>query len=87
MVCHVVRGDFSRDLFEVNIHIFDTAHFHSRSIYILIFRGKVSMPNIQFLLLQGCRAIMIEKDKNPKVQIILYLAHLDEKLLLMVYFI
>jgi len=47
MVCHVVQGDFRRDFFEVSIYIFNTAHFHSRSLYILILQGKVSIPNIQ----------------------------------------
>jgi len=35
------------------------------------------MPNIRFLL-QGCRAILIDKDRNPKVWIVSYLVHWSE---------
>jgi hypothetical protein len=38
MVCHVMRGDFSRDFFEVNSNTFDTVYFHSRSLCLIVAR-------------------------------------------------
>jgi hypothetical protein len=47
-------------------------------LYILLsLPSIVSVPNIQFPL-QGCRAILVDKDRNPKVQIISCLAHLHQ---------
>ena len=69
MACHIVRGDFSRDFFEVDINIFNTAHFYSRSFYLVVFEEQGLYTNIQFLL-QGSRAILIDKDQNPMVRII-----------------
>jgi hypothetical protein len=57
------------------------------ALYILLsLLSNVSVPNIQFAL-QGCRAILVDKDQNPKVQIISDLAHLHQNLLLTDYLI
>jgi hypothetical protein len=52
--------------------------------------GKMSTLKIQFLL-QGCRAILVDKDRNPKVQITSYFKHgpsnIDQDLLQMANFI
>jgi hypothetical protein len=40
MVCHVLQGDFSKDMYEVNIYIFNTSDFHSRYLYFIIFAGQ-----------------------------------------------
>jgi hypothetical protein len=40
VLCHIVQGDFSKDFYEVNISIFKTSHFHSRSLYFVIFKGQ-----------------------------------------------
>ena len=48
---------------------------------LLSLHSNVFVPNIQFPL-QGFRAILVDKDKNPKVQIISYLARLHQNILL-----
>ncbi|KAF3667198.1 3-hydroxyisobutyryl-CoA hydrolase 1 [Capsicum annuum] len=53
MVCHVLRAEFSKDLFEVGCVIFQPP-------ILLHYKTDTS------LLLQGCRAILVDKDKNPK---------------------
>jgi hypothetical protein len=77
MVCHVMHGDFSPDFFEVNMDIINIFVLYT----LLSLHSNISVPNIQFPL-QGCRAILVDKDKNPMVQIISYLAHLHLNLLL-----
>jgi hypothetical protein len=69
IVCHVLKGDFSKDFYEVNINTFKSTHFHSGSLYFII----------QFLL-QGGRAILIDKDQNPRVRINSYIQHIPIKI-------
>lgn len=55
MVCHVLMGEFSKDFFEVKYAIFQLS----------------ILPNYltdTWLTLQGCRALLIDKDRNPKVR-------------------
>ena len=59
MVCYVMQGKLSRDFFEVS------SYSHIFLLLVSSFEDHLRPP----LLLQGCRAILWDKDKYPKVDI------------------
>ncbi|OVA01284.1 Crotonase superfamily [Macleaya cordata] len=56
MCCHVLRKEVSKDFFEVSG--IDFVIFLSNSFFENYSKGKLQM--------QGCRAILLDKDRNPK---------------------
>jgi 3-hydroxyisobutyryl-CoA hydrolase len=60
MVCHVMQGKLSKDFFEVCFQLSQIFPFSTFYCFLTIFLR----PNF---LMQGCRAILLDKDKNPKV--------------------
>ena len=68
MVCHVLKGEVSRDFIEVVKGLI--SYFSVMNVFFLWCWNSC--------LKQGCRAILVDKDKKPKV--ILYLIfQLDEQ--------
>ena len=60
MVCHVLKREISKDFVEV-LSAFLIVYLRSETVFI------VEIITTTCLIMQGCRAVVIDKDRNPKV--------------------